>query len=231
MLLSAHQPAYLPWLGYFEKIVQADVFVFLDTVQFEKNSFINRNKVKTPQGQQWLTIPVRTKGHTKATLRETLIDDAQPWRIKHLKTIELHYRKANHFKECFPKLEALLLAPELNLAELCWRQLQFWLAEFEIETRIYRSSDLPVAGKKSDLVLDLCEHFGATCYLSGALGRNYLDEESFAAAGVEVRYQDFLHPAYPQLWGPFEPSMGIVDVWMNCGSDTKMLLNRKRHGI
>lgn len=231
MLLSAHQPAYLPWLGYFEKIVRADVFVFLDTVQFEKNSFINRNKIKAPQGPQWLTIPVKTKGHIKATLRETLIDDTQPWRIKHLKAIESNYRKATHFKECFPKLETLLLTPESNLAELCWRQLQFWLAEFEIETPVYRSSDLPVASKKSDLVLDLCKYFGATSYLSGALGRNYLDEDSFAAVGIEVEYQDFLHPAYPQLWGPFVPNMGIVDVWMNCGTDAKNLLNRKRDGI
>jgi hypothetical protein len=231
MLLSAHQPAYLPWLGYFEKIVRADVFVFLDTVQFEKNSFINRNKVKTPQGPQWLTIPVKTKGHIKTTLRETLIDDAQPWRTKHLKSIESQYRRATHFKECFPKIEALLLTPELNLAELCWQQLQFWLAEFEIETPVCRSSDLPVASKKSDLVIDLCTHFGATCYLSGALGRNYLNEDLFAASGIEVGYQDFLHPVYPQLWGAFEPNMGIVDVWMNCGSDTRNLLNRKRDGI
>ncbi|MEI8155484.1 MAG: WbqC family protein [Burkholderiales bacterium] len=231
MFLSAHQPAYLPWLGYFEKIVQSDVFVFLDTVQFEKNSFINRNKVKTPQGPQWLTIPVKTRGHIKTTLRETMTDEAQPWRIKHLKTIESRYRRATYFKECFPKLEALLLTPGSSLAELCWRQLQFWLAEFEIETPIYRSSGSPVASKKSDLILDLCKHFGATCYLSGALGRNYLNEDSFAAAGIEVEYQNFSHPTYPQLWGSFEPNMGIVDAWMNCGSNTRNLLNRKRDGI
>ena len=95
MILSAHQPAYLPWLGYFDKIARADVFVYLDTVQFEKNSFINRNQIKTPQGAQWLTIPVRTKGHMSASLRTTEIDDSQKWRSKHIKSIETNYRKAH----------------------------------------------------------------------------------------------------------------------------------------
>lgn len=231
MLLSAHQPAYLPWLGYFEKIARSDVFVFLDTVQFEKNSFINRNKIKTQQGPQWLTIPVMTKGHIKTTLRDTLIDNTQPWSTKHLKTIKLQYSKASCFKECFPKLETLYLTPESNLAELCWRQLQFWLAELEIKTKVYRSSDLSVASKKSDLVLDFCKYFGAKHYLSGALGKNYLNEESFLTAGIEIEYQNFQHPVYPQLWHIFEPQMGIVDVWMNCGAGTRNILNGKNHGI
>lgn len=95
MILSAHQPAYLPWLGYFDKITEADIFVFLDTVQYEKNSFINRNKIKTPQGPQWLTIPVKSKGHITATLRETLVDDSKPWRSKHLKSIEMNGSSRN----------------------------------------------------------------------------------------------------------------------------------------
>jgi hypothetical protein len=216
MILSAHQPAYLPWLGYFDKIAQADVFVYLDTVQFEKNSYINRNRIKTPQGAQWLTIPVKAKGHLSATLRDATIDDRQPWRRKHLKAIAMNYRKAPRFETCFPKLEALLAGTESNLAEICWQQLRFWLDELGIATRVVRSSELPAMSSKSDLILDLCKHFGANHYLSGALGRDYLVESDFRTVGITVEYQDYVHPVYPQLWGEFLPYMSIPDFWMNC---------------
>src|ERR1700722_1879139 len=180
LTLSAHQPAYLPWLGYFHKIAQADVFVYLDSVQFEKNSFINRNQIKTPQGALWLTIPVKTKGHTSGSLRTTAIDDSQPWRSRHLRSIEMNYRRAPRFDECFPKIEAMLTIRETNLAEYCLHQLRFWLGELGIsDAHVVRSSELPIASSKSDLVLDLCRHFGAQRYLSGALGRDYLAESDF----------------------------------------------------
>lgn len=218
MILSAHQPAYLPWLGYFEKIQRSDVFIYLDTVQFEKNSFTNRNKIKTPQGGQWLTIPVKLKGHSNSTLIDTELDDAQPWRSKHLKSIEMNYCKAPYFAECYPKLKQLLSIQTNKLGELCWQQLIFWLTEFEIDTKLVRSSELSISSKKSDLVLDLCKHYNADHYLSGALGRDYLDENDFAVAGVKVDYQNFSHPIYPQRWGDFEPYMSIIDYWMNCGT-------------
>lgn len=220
MILSAHQPAYLPWLGYFDKIARAKVFVYLDTVQFEKNSFINRNRIKTPQGALWLTIPVKTKGHTSGSLRTTEIDDAQPWRAKHLKSIEMNYRKAPRFEERFPKIEALLRRPESNLAEYCFYQLQFWLNEFAIDTRIVRSSELPVESTKSDLVLDLCRHLSAGHYLSGALGRDYLIEDDFKRVGISIEYQSFTPQTYPQLWGDFIPYLSILDWWMNTMDDS-----------
>lgn len=215
MILSAHQPAYLPWLGYFDKIARADVFVYLDTVQFEKNSFINRNQIKTPQGPMWLTIPVRTKGHTSASLRSTEIDDAQPWRTKHLKSIEMNYRKAPFFEECFPKIENLILKSETNLAEYCFHQLQFWLNEFAIDTQVVRLSELPIDSVKSDLVLDLCQYFSADYYFSGTLGRNYLIENDFNKLNISIEYQNFKSFTYPQLWGDFVPYLGILDYWMN----------------
>jgi hypothetical protein len=215
MILSIHQPAYLPWLGYFDKIARADVFVYLDTVQFEKNSFINRNQIKTPQGALWLTIPVKTRGHTSGSLQTTEIDDSQPWRIKHLKSIEMNYRKAPCFDACFPKIQSLLTFPESNLAEYCLNQLRFWLGELAIDTHIVRSSELPITSAKSDLVLDLCQYFGAQHYLSGALGRNYLVEDDFSKAGIDIEYQSFKPAVYPQLWGDFIPYLGILDWWMN----------------
>ena len=225
MILSAHQPAYLPWLGYFDKIARVDVFVYLDTVQFEKNSFINRNQIKTPQGSLWLTVPVKTKGHTSGSLRTTEIDERQPWRVKHLKSIEMNYRKAARFDECFPKIEALLSMPESNLAEYCWHQLRFWLDELGIVTRIVRSSELPIANLKSDLVLELCQYFGAQHYLSGALGRDYLIEDDFSKTGIVIEYQSFKSPVYPQLWGAFMPNLSILDWWM---SDAELSIFRSR---
>jgi hypothetical protein len=215
MILSVHQPTYLPWLGYFDKLIRSDVFVFLDTVQFEKNGFINRNRIKTPNGPIWLTVPVKSKGHTSSTLQETEIDNRQGWKEKHLKSIRLNYGKAPRFKYGYPKLEALYGEEHFLLADLCFRHLEFWLNEMQVEKKIIRSSSLPVEGKKSDLIFNLCSHWGADCYISGALGRNYLDEEKFMNAGIRVEYQDYRYPVYPQPHGIYMPNLGIVDYWMN----------------
>jgi len=222
MRVSAHQPAYLPWLGYFDKIARVDVFVYLDTVQFEKNSFINRNRIMTPSGPQWLTIPVRTRGHLSGTLRDTRTDETQAWRTKHLRSIAMNYSRAPHFPVGSGKLEALLNTQEDNLAELCWIQLGFWLAELGITTRLVRGSELQVGGTKADLVLDLCRQLGADHYLSGALGRDYLEPAAFRDAGIELEFQEYVSPVYPQQWGAeFVPNLSIVDYWMNCGPQAR----------
>jgi hypothetical protein len=216
MILSAHQPAYLPWLGYFEKIRSADVFVYLDTVQFEKNSFTNRNKIKTPQGELWLTIPVKAKGHLSGTLQTLEIDPLGNWKKKHLGSIHANYKKAKRFDALYPKLEALYAREHALLSELCFDHLFFWLSEIGLERKIVKSSTLGIASANSDLVLDLCKSFGATGYVSGALGRDYLKEGDFRAAGIQIAYQDYKHPVYPQLWGgEFLPYMSILDFLMN----------------
>ncbi|MBI3368558.1 MAG: WbqC family protein [Burkholderiales bacterium] len=208
-------------------MARADVFVYLDAVQFEKNSFTNRNRIKTAQGPLWLTIPVKSKGHTGGTLLDLAIDDTQPWRAKHLKSIEANYRKTPHFARYFPKLQALLDAPHATLAEFGWAELRFWCDEFGIATRLLRQSALQPTGAKSDLVLGLCRQLGADHYLSGALGRDYLDVPAFAAQGIAVEFQNFDHPRYPQLWGgDFEPFMSVVDFCMNCGADLERVIGQ-----
>ena len=215
--IAIHQPAYLPWLGYFDRIARVDRFVFLDTVQFEKNSFINRNRIKTPQGAQWLTIPVLSRGHLASTLRETRIDESRDWRRDHLKAVAMNYRRAPRFAERYAQLEQLYGERQDNLAEFCWRQLGFWLDQLGIETPVMRASELDVDSRKSQLVLDICLALGADAYLSGALGRDYLDEAAFAEQGIAVQYQAFTPPTSPQLWGTFVPGLGVLDWWMNCG--------------
>jgi hypothetical protein len=217
MIVSIHQPAYLPWLGYFDRIAKSDVFIFLDNVQFERNSFINRNQIKTANGPIWLTVPVRLDAHFDKTIVEIEVDSRQNWRRKHLQSIEQSYSRTQDFAQKFSRLTVIYEDKTNKLAELCRGQLDFWLAELDITTRILRASEMPAGGRKSALVLNLCKHLGATKYLSGPLGRRYLDETEFIKAGIDIEYHEFVHPVYSQTHGEFVPAMGVVDYWMNCG--------------
>lgn len=216
MIVSMHQPAYLPWLGYFDRIAKSDVFIFMDTVQFERNSFTNRNRIKTATGTQWLTVPVLLHEHLGKTVADIQIDERQDWRRKHLRSLEQNYRRSAAFALRYDRLAKQYSERSGFLAELCFYQLLFWLGELEITTRIVRASTLVAGGQKSDLVLSLCRAVGGTTYLSGPIGRDYLDVPSFAAAGIELRYHQFDHPTYPQLYGQFQPAMAVVDYWLNC---------------
>lgn len=215
MKMSAHQPAYLPWLGYFDKIEKCDVFVYMDSVQFQKNSFVNRNLIKTANGPIWLTIPVKQKDRLSSTMLELTIDNSKDWQRKHLQAIALNYRKATQFENLFPKLEKLYTTKYELLVDLCWDQLLFWLNEMNIKTKLVKLSTLDVHRAKSDLVLDMCQSLNATHYFSGARGIDYLDEDSFKQANIEIEYQSFQHPVYPQLYGEFVPGMGVLDYLMN----------------
>lgn len=224
MKISAHQPAYLPWLGYFDKMIRSELFIFLDTVQFEKNSFINRNKIKTPNGACWLTVPVMLKGHMTRPIADIQIDSTKNWRQKHLKSISHNYSRCKCFDELYPRLADLYRDCETNFADLMFEHTLFWIQELQISTKIVRSSDIEAVGEGSELILNLCEQFGATSYISGALGRNYLDEDEFRRRSVEIEYQAYEHPRYPQLHGDFLPNMCIVDFLMNT-RETSLIAN------
>ncbi len=215
MIMSAHQPAYLPWLGYIDKIKRSDIFIFLDTVQYEKNSYTNRNKIKTQSGPIWLSIPVIKTNHFDKIMSDMSIDNATKWQRKHLSSIQMSYSKAPRFKELFPKLQDLYSKEYDNIVDVTWDHLMFWLNVLDINTKIIKSSELDVSSKKSDFVFDLCEAVGADYYISGALGKDYLDVEKFKNAGIKVEFQNYEHPVYPQLHGNFIPNMGIVDFAMN----------------
>ncbi len=215
MILTAHQPAYMPWLGYFDKLIKSDKFVFLDSVQFEKNSYTNRNRIKTPQGDMWLTVPVKTRGHITSTLAKLEIDNSQDWRKKHLGAVYSNYRKASRFEECYSRLEQVYDKKYDFLADLCWEQLCFWLQELDIDISMVRSSTLGVEAKGTDLILELCRYFEASSYISGILGKDYLREDDFREQGIKIYYQNYQHPVYTQLWSDFLPNMSILDFWMN----------------
>ena len=217
MIVSIHQPAYLPWLGYFDKINRSDIFVYLDTVQLEKNSysFTYRNKIKTPQGAKWLTIPLKSKGYMASSIDDIPIDNSQNWKRKHLRSIYMNYKKSPYFDELYPKLELLYQTDYKYFSELAFAHLEFWLNELQISTKVIKASMTTVKSKKSALILELCQQFEAKKYISGAQGINYLDEQSFKRKSIQIEYQNYKHPIYPQLFGEYIPNLAVVDYWMN----------------
>lgn len=227
MLVSINQPAYLPWLGYFARIATSDVHVVLDHVQFEKNSFTNRNKVRTGKTATWLTVPVKTRGKFGALPINTLEIDANQtkWRRKHWATLQQNYQKAPFWADHAPFLEHLYAQDWRSLARLCRAFDTYFLETLQINTHLVYSSQLDLTSTKSDLILDICKAVGAEHYLSGALGRDYLDQSKFETEGVQVSYQDYNHPVYTQLTHQdFMPYMSLIDLLVNHGPESRPIL-------
>jgi len=222
MIVSINQPAYLPWLGYFQRIAASDLHIVLDHVQFEKNSFINRNKVKTANEWCWLTVPVKTKGNFgNLPINQLEIDNRQNWQKKHWNTFCQNYSKAPHFKKHSPFFESIYQYGWNSLSELCYELTSYLLKSLGITTPLVYSSDMNITGVKDELILELSQKVNADTYFSGILGNKYLREELFEEAGIEIFYQNYHHPIYPQCQGKkFEPYMSIVDLLFNCGSDS-----------
>jgi hypothetical protein len=225
MLVSINQPAYLPWMGYFHRIAVSDVHVVLDHVQFEKNSFTNRNRIRTPEGSCWLTVPVKTKGRFgDLAIADLEIDDARQWRKKHWRALAANYGKAPWFADHAAYFEAVYARPWRRLAELVRDMLGYQLEAFGIDTPLVFSSEMDLAGRKAGLVLEICQAVGADAYLSGPLGRDYLDESVFLGAGVSVGYDDFVTPRYRQVCDGFEPDLAAVDLLFNEGPRSREIL-------
>ncbi|WP_175696341.1 WbqC family protein [Burkholderia ambifaria] len=214
------QSNYIPWKGYFDLIAATDEFILYDDAQYTRRDWRNRNQIKTPQGVQWLTVPVRVKGRYHQSIRETEIDGTE-WAEQHWTRLRQNYARAPHFARYAPELEALYLhgrhdtLSALNLAMLTWVNRQLGIA-----TRMSSSSDYTLEGNRTDKLLNLCLQAGATEYLSGPAARDYLDESRFAAAQVAVRWFDYpAYPPYAQLWGEFVHGVTVLDVLFHCGPD------------
>jgi len=226
MIVSINQPAYMPWLGYFDRIQKSDLHIVLDHVQFEKNSVINRNKVRTREGWSWLTVPVRTKGNFgQLPIDQVEIDTNLFWAKKHWRTIENNYSKSLFFSQYSQSLQDFYNRDWETLGALLDENRRYLLTELGIKKDLIRSSELSPQSKKSDLVLELCKKVGATCYLSGPFGRDYLNEHEFEDAGIELRFHDYVHPEYEQAYKGFEPYMSIVDLLFNHGPKSLEILS------
>jgi hypothetical protein len=223
-VVAVHQPNYVPWPGYFHKLARADVFVYLDSVQFPRGrSFAARNRIKTPNGVAYLTVPVsipRGREGKVSYLEVEFADEA--WRDAHLRTIQHSYAKARHFDDVFPLYRGELERPG-TFVDLTVGLIDVFASYLGIETERRRLSELGTATSgKEQLVADICAAVGGGVYLSGSGGgRDYNDEQLLREHGIELRYDEFRYPQHPQLWGPFEPDLSILDLLFNCGPESR----------
>jgi hypothetical protein len=215
------QPSYMPWRGHFDLVRQADVFVFYDDVQYDKHGWRNRNRVKTPNGVEWLTIPVHGRGATQGLrTADVRIDSVAPWPRKHFATLRQLYARAPHFDEYRPWLERLYASPPAMLADFTVATTIELAAMLGItSTRFLRSSELGIEGRKTDRLLAILQRLGADEYLSGPSARHYIEPERFAAAGIALHYVEYDYPEYPQLYPPFEPHVSVLDLLFMTGME------------
>lgn len=211
------QPSYLPWLGCFDQLRRADILIWYDDVQFDKNGWRNRNRIKGPNGPVWLTVPVLKKGGLQKSINETLIDNRQAWVRKHVLSMQQNYARAPHVGAVLPNLAALLQRGWERLVDLNIATTEWLAKELAITTPTYRASALQAEGDRSGRLIALCRQFQATRYLFGDAARDYLDVARFAAEGIEVVWHGYQHPSYPQMHGDFVPYLSAVDLLFNVG--------------
>lgn len=220
------QPTYLPWLGYFALMRSVDLFVFLDSVQYTRRSWQQRNQIKTPTGAAWLTVPVLSKGKRDQRIDEVEIDKTRDFPESHARALELNYSRTPHYAEHAPGVAALLRTDDILLANLNIRLIESIATVLGISTPVRRSSELSTSGTKADLLASICDQVGATEYISPPGSKEYLDaSEAFATRGIAVRYFQYTPVEYPQSFGVFLPYMSVVDALFNCGRQTRFLID------
>ncbi len=216
LIVGIHQPNYLPWIGYFHKIARSDRFILLDDVQYTKNGFTNRNRIKTPAGPAWLTVPMHTKGRWPLRICDLAVDRAAPWVSKHRNSLQANYGRAPYFCEVMERVIDPVLAPGGpqwdSLAALNRAFIQRICDCLDIRTPLAASSQYASGSASTERLIELVRAVGGTVYLSGRGGQRYQDASQFRTAGIELVYTDFQHPSYEQLWGQFEPNLSALDL-------------------
>ena len=228
MILSVHQPHYIPWLGYFDKIDKSDCFVFLDQVQYKPREYQNRNRIRTKNGWLWLTVPVKSKGLGRQRICDVKIDNDTNWQKKHWESLKSCYSKAPFFKEYCGFFEGVYSTKWEQLIDLNIHIIEYLLKELNIEIPLYYESEIGTCSNATDRIIEICRKVKADTYLSGAGGRSYLEETKFAQAQIKLDYQDYHHPRYRQLCAhranPFLPNMSAIDLLFNEGPATTKVL-------
>ena len=229
-IVTGHQPVYLPWLGLFHKIALADIFVFMDDVQYLTGDWNNRNFVRGPQGRVRLTAPVRLKASASKTLRDIVLaadpwPDRDHWQLSHWRTLTSCYARAPYWADHAPFFETLYTAQAWSrLADLNEHMLHYLLDALGIETTFVKASEMDFRARKSDLVLEHCARFGADLCVLGAHGRDYIEVQDFFDRGISLYYQDYQHPAYQQRFDGFESHLSVVDLLFNHGPESLEIL-------
>ena len=213
-----HQPDFLSYLGFFHRFLQADLWVILDQVQYVSGtarSWQNRDKLKTAQGTKWITVPVQKAPH-RTPINQILVAESN-WRQDHLNLLQDSYCKAAHYEEIIPHVRELYAFRCTRLAEFSLKSAEMLLGLLGLEIPKTLASELRPTGKSNEMLVDILRKVQADRYLSGVGARAYFEPEPFAAAGIEVVWQDFKHPIYPQLYGEFIPNLSSIDLLFNCG--------------
>ncbi|MEE9165486.1 MAG: WbqC family protein [Nitrospinota bacterium] len=224
--VTIHQPQYIPWLGYFDKMDCADVFVYLDNVQYIKNEFKNRNRIKSARGPIWLTVPVNYRFPEK--IMDVTISQRERWQHKHWQSLISNYRKAPYFNKYRETFIDIFERPWSHLSTL-----NIYLTEklkdlLGISTKTETASSMNISGESTDRLIAICKNFKCTHYLAGADSEKYMDFVRFQKAGIKVMVQEFHHPRYNQLFGDFVPYLSVVDLLMNHGEDSLNILRGRK---
>lgn len=223
-IVCIHQPDFLPYLGFFDRLLKSHLFVILDDAQFLRRGWHHRDKIKTAQGICWLTVPVQKKGNYRQLIKDTKIDNHTNWKRKHLLTIEMNYKNAPNFDRFFGDLQHIYNKPFDYLIDFNLELLQWILKILKISISIVFASSTGVTSTRTFRLLDIVEHFEGTAYLSGIGAKAYLKEHLFVERNMTLIWQDFKHPIYPQLHGEFVPNLSVLDCLLNCGETCKELL-------
>jgi hypothetical protein len=219
MIIAIHQPQYLPWLGYFDKMDQADAFCYLDNVQYKKNEWQNRNRLKTAQGWQWVTVPVKYRFPQK--IIEVTLNEAVKWQHKQLQALVTNYKKSLYFDDYFPIFESALKQDFDSIADVNIHMITQIREILGFNSKpVVRASELSLSEDPTGRLIDICKHFCGDTYLAGQDGANYMDMEQFGKSGIKVITQKYDHPVYPQCFGDFQSHMSIVDLIFNCGPES-----------
>jgi hypothetical protein len=216
------QPSYIPWRGYFHQIKKADLFIFYDDVQYDKHGWRNRNRIKTQQGGQWITIPVLSKGVVEkgVPINQVRINWSENWNEKHWRSIHQAYSKAPYFDQIAPLLEPFYQQHTDLLADFTIELTIALARQLRIEhTRFIRSSSLQVSGARTERLIEILKNVGATHYISGPSARDYIENDKFASAGISLEYMEYNYPDYPQLYPPYDPFVSIVDLLCMTGPE------------
>ena len=214
-----HQPDFVPYLGFFQRLLSADQFIVLDHVQFvtgTSRSWTHRDKIKTPAGEKWITLSV-CKAPLGTPINEIELSTSVDWAMANLNLLKQNYRHAPFFDEVFPLVTQLYEAPPRLMADFNLRSIELLMDLLDVRLSWVRSSSLQPDGSSNELLIDLLGKVRATHYLSGNGARAYMQTEKFAQAGIEVVWQDFAHPIYPQQFGAFLPYLSSLDLLFNCG--------------
>ncbi len=227
MIVAVHQPQYLPWLGYFDKMDRADVFVLLDTVQFKKNEWQNRNRIKTASGPQWLTVPVTYRFPQR--IGEVGINNRERWQHRQRQAILTNYRQAPCWDFPAPLIEELLTPAWERLSLLNIASVAGLAKLLGISTPLFVASELPGFPEDPDRrLIAIVKHFGADTYLAGGGGRDYMDLDLYRQSGINVAFQEYRHPVYEQRFGPFVPFLSVLDLLFNHGPASLAILRGER---